>query len=80
MDLKKVLLHLSPKSLLERTNKDSTHFQMKRMHWKLLKTKTIDFSISNKQFSSNYLKKSQNNDTILLKNPKSNYIILVISI
>ena len=31
---------------------------------KLLKTKTVDFSINNKQFSSNYFKKSQNNNII----------------
>ena len=31
---------------------------------KLLKTKTVDFSINNKQFSSNHFKNSQNNNTI----------------
>ena len=47
---------------------------------KLLKTKTVDFSINNKQFSSNYFKKSQDIILFLLKNPKNNNIILVISI
>ena len=48
---------------------------------KLLKTKTVDFSINNKQFSSNYLKKKAKITILfLLKNPKNNNIILVISI
>ena len=34
---------------------------------KLLKTKTVDFSINNKQFSSNYFKKSQNNNIIFVE-------------
>ena len=33
---------------------------------KLLKTETVDFSINNKQFSSNYFKKIKNNNTIIL--------------
>ena len=44
---------------------------------KLLKTKTFDFSINNKQFSSKYFKKSQNNDNIFIENPKNYYIFLV---
>ena len=48
----------------------------------LLKTKTVDFSINNKQFSSNYFKNSQNNNFIFIfiENPKNKNIILVISI
>ena len=37
---------------------------------KLLKTKTVDFFINNKQFSSNYFKKSQNNDIIFIEKSK----------
>jgi hypothetical protein len=37
---------------------------------KLLKTKTVDFSINSKQFSSNYFKKSQNNDIIFIEKSK----------
>ena len=37
---------------------------------KLLKTKTADFSINNKQFSSNYFKKSQNSNIIFIKKSK----------
>ena len=44
----------------------------------VLKTKTVDFSIYNKQFSSNYYKTSQNNDIICIENPKNNNSILVI--
>ena len=47
---------------------------------KLLKTKTVDFSINDKQFLSNYLRKSQNNHIILIEKSKNNNIILVISI
>ena len=34
------------------------------------KTKTVDFSINDKQFSSNYFKKSQNNDIIFIGKSK----------
>ena len=47
---------------------------------KLQKTEIVNFSINNKQFSSNYIKKSQNNNIFFSKNPKNNNIILVISI
>ena len=47
----------------------------------LLKTKGVDFSINNKQFSSSYfLKKDEIMLLCLSKNPKNNNIILVISI
>ena len=36
-----------------------------------LKTKTVDFSINNKQFSSNYLEKAKTKILFLLKNPKN---------
>ena len=47
---------------------------------KLLKTKTADFSINNKQFSSNHFKKAKITILFLSKNPKNHNIILVISI
>ena len=37
---------------------------------KLLKTKTVNFSTNNKQFPSNYVKKSQNNDNIFMEKSK----------
>ena len=37
---------------------------------KLPKTKTVDFSMNNKQCSSNYFKKSQNNDIIFNEKSK----------
>ena len=37
---------------------------------KLLKIKTVDFSIRSKLFSSNYFKKSQNNNIIFIKKSK----------
>ena len=37
---------------------------------KLLKTKTVDFSVNSKQFSSNYFKKSQNNNIIFVEKSK----------
>ena len=37
---------------------------------KLLETKTVHFSINNKQFPSNYFKKSQNNNIIFIENSK----------
>ena len=46
---------------------------------KLLKTITVDFSINNKQFSSNYFKKSQNNNFIFIEKKKSEKIYLVFS-
>ena len=45
---------------------------------KLLKTKTVDICINNKQFSSNYFKKKAKiTISFLLKNPKNNNIIVV---
>ena len=37
---------------------------------KLLKAKTVVFSINNKQFSSNYFKKSQNNNFTFIEKSK----------
>ena len=37
---------------------------------KLLKTKTVDFSINNKQFSSNYIKNNQNDIIVIEKSKK----------
>ena len=47
---------------------------------KLLKTKTVDFSINNKQFSSNYFKKVKRLMLFLLKNSKDNNDIYLISV
>ena len=55
------------------------HWIVEKLNY-VLTTKIVDFSINNKQFSSNYFKKSKITILFLLKNPKNNNIILVISI
>ena len=47
---------------------------------KLLNTKTVDFSVNNKQFSSNYYKKSQNNNIIYIERSKKLFWLMKVKL
>ena len=47
---------------------------------KLLNTKTVDFSINKKQFSSNYCNKSQNYNIIYIEKSKFNNNIILVKV
>ena len=55
-----------PKTLWE----NKSNFPLDSQKTNLLKTKTVDFSINKKQFSSNYFKTIKNNNIILIEKYK----------